>query len=425
MTRVFRILMALALPLTALAQAAPGVRQTLDSIYPELEAAYQDFHRHPELSGAETRTAARFAQLLREAGCEVATGVGGGVVGVLRNGEGPTVLLRTELDALPVTEATGLPYTSTAPGVMHACGHDAHMAICTGAARVLARNRGLWRGTALIVGQPAEETLEGAQAMLKAGLLTRFPRPDFAIALHGSADLPAGSVSWVPGYTMAAVHSGSLTVYGRGGHGARPEATVDPIVLASRIVLGLQTIVSREKDPQAPAVVSVGAIHGGSKTNIIPDEVQLLLTVRSQDPAIQAQLLAAIARVARGEALAAGAPREPKLDLGEGQPATWNDPALARRLASRLSAELGPAAVLEGRPDMVSEDFGEFAKAAGIPGALLRLGAADPARLKAARAGGAPLPSLHAAAFAPDVPGTLRTGVLALTFCALEVLGRP
>jgi len=419
-----RLLPALAWTVLASAQAGPPVRADLEGMLPRLETLYQDLHRHPELSGREARTAARMGELLRQDGYEVAA-VGGGVVGVLRNGPGPVVLLRTELDALPVEEKTGLPYASEAKGVMHACGHDAHMAVWAGTASLLARHRDQWRGTVLMVGQPSEELGEGAKAMLKDGLLTRFPRPSFAIALHDSPDLPTGSVAYVAGYTMAAVNSGSLTLYGRGGHGARPEAAVDPVVLAARTVLALQTLVSREKDPLEPAVLTVGAINGGTKTNVIPDEVTLLMTVRSYDPKVQARLLAGIARVARGEALAAGAPREPLLDLGETMPATWNDPDFTRRLAARLAAELGPAAVAPGRPDMVSEDFGEFGRAAGIPSALLRFGTVDPARYKAAKEAGTPLPSLHSAEFAPAMPGTLRTGVLALTFSALEALGRP
>ncbi|BDU72505.1 amidohydrolase [Mesoterricola silvestris] len=420
----FRFPLALAWTVLASAQTSTPVRADLETLLPRLETLYQDLHRHPELSNRETRTASRMAEVLGEGGYEVAR-VGGGVVGVLRNGPGPVVLLRTELDALPVEERTGLAYASEAKGVMHACGHDAHMAVWAGTAWLLARHRDRWRGTVLMVGQPAEELGEGAQAMLKDGLLTRFPRPGFAIALHDSPDLPAGSVAYVAGYTMAAVNSGSLTLFGRGGHGARPEAAVDPVVLAARTVLALQTLVSREKDPLEPAVLTVGAINGGTKTNVIPDQVTLLMTVRSYDPKVQARLLAGIARVAKGEALAAGSPREPLLDLGETLPATWNDPDFTRRLAARLATELGADKVAPGRPDMVSEDFGAFGTAAGIPSALLRFGTVDPARYQAAKAAGTPLPSLHAPEFAPAMPGTLRTGVLALTFSALEALGRP
>lgn len=420
-----RTLAFLACSLAAAAQVAPALRASLDRMYPELDLLYQDLHRHPELSGQETRTAGRMADLLRSGGYTVTAGVGGGVVGVLRNGEGPVVLLRTELDALPVQEQTGLPCASLAPGVMHACGHDVHMTAWIATARLLASRRDLWKGTVLMVGQPAEETVAGARAMLADGLLTRFPRPTCALALHDSADLPAGTVSWTPGWTMAAVNSVDLTIRGRGGHGARPELAVDPIVLAARTVLAIQTLVSREKDPQEPAVVTIGSIHGGHKSNVIPDEVKLQMTVRSYAPEVQAKLLAGIARVARGEALAAGAPEEPKVEVSDGQSATWNDPDLTRRLAARLGRELGEAQVVQRRPDMVSEDFGEFGKAAGVPSVLLRLGAADPKRLAEARSTGVPLPSLHASTFAPDREPTLKTGALALTLAALEVLGRP
>ena len=409
----------------ASAQQAPIVKAGIDAAYPEMAATYLDLHRNPELSGKEVRTAAKMAALLKEAGFEVAS-VGGGVVGVLRNGEGPGVLLRTELDALPVLEKTGLPYASTVPGVMHACGHDAHMAIWLGTAKVLAQTRAQWRGTVIMVGQPAEETVEGARGMIKDGLFTRFPKPAFAIAVHDTVDLPAGKVGWVPGYCLASVDSVNITLFGRGGHGAKPETTVDPVVIAAKTVLALQTAISREKDPQDPAVITVGSIHGGSKHNIIPDEVKLQLTVRSFDPAVQARLLAAIARIAKGEAMASGAPREPLVEIdGANQAATYNDPALTERLAARLAREMGPEQVERGRPDMVSEDFGEFAKAAGIPSVMLRVGAVEPGRFRTAKAAGTALPSLHSSGFAPDLERTLRTGALVLTLSALEVLGKP
>jgi hippurate hydrolase len=394
----------------------------LDRLYPGLDALYLDLHQHPELSGKEARTAGRMAEQLKKAGYEVTTGVGGhGVVGVLRNGAGPTVLLRTELDALPVAEKTGLPHASQAPGVMHACGHDAHMAGWVGAATLLSGLRGRWRGTVLMVGQPAEELVEGARAMIADGLFTRFPKPDAAIAVHGRADLAAGKVSWVSGYTMANVDSGDVTLYGRGSHGARPELSVDPVVLAARTILALQTLISREKDPLEPAVLTIGSIHGGTKHNIIPDEVKLQMTVRTYSPAVRSQILSGIARIAKAEALASGAPREPLVEFSEGQGATWNDPTLTRRLAARLAAELGQDNVEEGRPDMVAEDFGEFAKAAKIPSVLFRTGAADPAQVKA----GTALPSLHSSAFAPDRGPAIRTGAKVLALSALELLGKP
>ncbi len=420
-----KALFGLVLATCAAAQPAPAVRAEVGKVYPELEALYQELHRHPELSFKEARTAARMAELLAGAGFQVGR-AGGGVVGVLRNGGGPTVLLRTELDALPVQELSGVPWASEAPGVMHACGHDVHMASWLGAARALAARRDLWRGTVLMVAQPAEEIGEGAQAMLKDGLLTRFPRPDFAVAVHVTADLPAGSVGYASGWAMASVDSVNITLYGRGGHGAKPDQTVDPVVLAARTVLALQTAVSREKDPREPAVLTVGSIHGGTKHNIIPDEVRLQITLRSFDPKVQAGLIAAIRRIARGEAIASGAPREPLVEVdGDTLPAVWNDPALCDRLGAALGRALGPDKVARLKPDMVSEDFGAFGTAAGIPSVLLRLGAADPGRLQAAQAAGTPLPSLHSPRFVPALEPTLRTGALTLALAALEVLGKP
>src|SRR5437016_12264883 len=358
--------------LAALAAASP--LDGLVQIYPQLDALYVDLHKNPELSLKEQRTSARMADELRKVGYEVTTGVGGtGVVGMLRNGKGPTVLLRTELDARPVEEKTGLPYASTATGVnpagqtvpvMHACGHDVHMAGWTGAAALLARMKDRWRGTVLMIGQPAEETVQGARAMIADGLFKRFPKPDFAVAVHDSADLPSGKIYYVPGYAMASVDSVDLTIFGRGGHGAAPDKTVDPVVIAARTVLALQTLVSREKDPLEPAVVTVGSIHGGNKHNIIPDDVHLQITVRSYTPQVRKQLLDGIARIAKAEAAAALAPREPEIRTGEGANATYNDPGLTRRLGAMLARELGKDSVIEGKPEMVAEDFGEFGKAA-------------------------------------------------------------
>jgi amidohydrolase len=416
-------------------RAAPAGLDGLEAISPELDALYLDLHKTPELSSREEKTAAKLADRLRRLGYQVTTGVGGtGVVGVLRNGTGPTVLLRTEMDALPVEEKTGLSYASkvtatdsagkTVP-VMHACGHDVHMASWTGAATLLARNKGRWRGTVVMVGQPAEETVQGARAMLADGFFARFPKPDFSLAVHDSSDLPAGKVAFVPGYALANVDSVDLTIFGRGGHGAKPETTVDPVVIAARTVLALQTLVSREKDPLEPAVVTVGSIHGGNKHNIIPDEVHLQITVRSYTAAVRKQLLDGIARIAKAEAAAAAAPRPPEIRTSEGANATYNDPAITKRLGAMLARELGQDNVIEGRPEMVAEDFGEFGKAAGVPSVLLRVGAVEPARYAAAKASGAALPSLHSATFAPEYQPAIRTAATALTLSALELLGKP
>ena len=407
----------------------------LDQIYPQLDALYLDLHKNPELSTKEQRTSARMADELRKLGYEVTAGVGGtGVVGVLRNGKGPTVLLRTELDALPVEEKTGLPYASTATGVnpqgqtvpvMHACGHDVHMAGWTGAAALLARMKDRWRGTVLMIAQPAEETVQGARAMIKDGLFVRFPKPDFAVAVHDSSDLPAGKVYYVPGPAMASVDSVDVTIFGRGGHGALPHTTVDPVVIAAKTVLGFQTLISREKDPLEPAVLTVGSIHGGTKYNIIPDEVKLQITLRTFNPEVRQLLLSGIERVAKAEAAGARAPKEPVVKVSESQDLTYNDPALTRRLAAALAKQLGAENVLEKRPEMVAEDFGEFGKAAGVPSVQLRVGAVEPSKYEAAMKAGTPLPSLHSSGFAPDRERTIKAAATVLTLSALDLLAKP
>jgi hippurate hydrolase len=416
------------------AEAPSPVLEGLDRLYPELDALYRDLHQNPELSLQEEKTATKLAERLRKLGFEVTQKVGGhGVVAVLRNGKGPTVMLRTDLDALPVEEKTGLPYASRVTAkddtgqtvsVMHACGHDVHMTTWLGTATLLARSKDRWRGTLVMVGQPAEEKGNGARQMLSDGLFSRFPKPDFAIALHNSATAAAGTIEYVSGYALANVDSLDITLYGKGGHGAYPHTTVDPIVLAARTILSLQTIVSREKHPLEPAVLTVGSIHGGTKHNIIPDEVKLQLTLRSYKPEVRKQLLAAIERVVNAEATAAGAPRKPEVALTEGTPATYNDPALTKRLIGAVSRTLGAENVREAQPVMGGEDFSEYGRA-GVPAVMLWLGTVEPKRHAEARAAGETLPSLHSALFAPDRERTLRTGVTALTTSALELLGKP
>jgi hippurate hydrolase len=407
----------------------------VDQIYPHLDALYQDLHRNPELSSHEEKTAAKMADELRKLGYDVTTGVGGtGVVGVLRNGKGPTVLLRTELDALPIEEKTGLPYsshvTATDPNgktvpVMHACGHDIHMSSWVGAATLLAQQKDKWRGTIVMVGQPAEETVKGAEAMIKDGLVTRFPKPDYCVAVHDSHDAPAGKVMVTPGYALANVDSVDVTIFGKSGHGAHPEATVDPIVIAARTVLAWQTLVSREKDPFDPVVLTVGSIHGGTKYNIIPDSVALQITLRTYKPEVRKMMLDGIARIARAEAAAANAPKEPIVKVAESANATYNDPALSRRLLSMLGRELGEQNVEEWHPEMVAEDFSELCKAAGSPGVQLRIGAVEPAKFAQAKKSGEVLPALHSSGFAPDREPTIKTGVKVLTLSALELLAKP
>ena len=363
---------------------------------------------------------------MRKAGFDVSTCVGGtGVGGVLRNGKGPTLLLRTELDALPVQEKTGLPYASQEPGVMHACGHDLHMTTLTGAAAVLSRLKDRWRGTLVLVAQPAEETAGGARPMIADGLFTRFPRPDFALAIHDSGNVPAGQIAWVEGYAYANVDSVDITLFGKGGHGAAPHTTVDPIVLAARTILALQTLVSREKDPMEPGVITVGSIHAGTKHNIIPDEARLQLTVRSYAPAVRKQLLEGIVRIVKAEAAAGRSPVEPLITFSESQDALYNDPAFTRRMVAAIGKGLGSENVVVGKAVMGAEDFGEFGKAAGIPSAMLSLGAVEPGRFKAAQASGEVLPTPHSPLFAPDKERSIRTGVAALVLAALEVLAVP
>jgi len=411
----------------------PTALAGLDALYPELEKLYTDLHQTPELSLQEEKTAAKMAQGLRALGFEVTTGVGGhGVVGVLRNGKGPTVMLRTDLDGLPVEEKTGLAYASKTTAVnaagekvfvMHACGHDIHMTSWIGAATLLSKAKDRWRGTLLMVGQPAEEGGRGALTMLADGLFQRFPKPDFAVAIHDDAAMPAGKVGQISGYALANVDSVDVTIYGRGGHGAYPHTTVDPIVIAARTVLALQTIVGRENDPFDPAVVTVGSIHGGTKHNIIPDEVKLQLTVRSYKDEVRKRLLAAIGRIAKAEAAAAGAPKEPEVKVTEGTPATYNDPALTKRLAAALSRGLGASRVEEHAPVMGGEDFSEYGRA-GVPATLIWVGAVEPKKFEAAKAAGTTLPSLHSPLYAPDPEPTIKTGVSTFTLAALELLGK-
>jgi hippurate hydrolase len=405
----------------------------VDAVYPDSASLYIDLHRNPELAFQETQTAAKLAAGLRARGFEVTTGVGGtGVVAVLRNGPGPTVMLRTEMDALPIAEKTGLPFASTvvsktADGlttpVMHACGHDLHMAAWVGTGRVMADHRDRWRGTLVLVGQPAEEALGGALAMLKDGLFTRFPRPAFALSVHDDDTMPAGTIGYHPGYFRSMSDAVTITVFGRGGHAAMPQNTIDPIVLAARIVVALQTVVARETNPTDPVVVTVGSIHGGTAGNVIPDEVRLQLSVRTYTPEVRARTLAAIRRIARGEALAAGAMREPQVDApAKGNALVFNDPATTARLATALKKSLGDDKVVEMPQKMTSEDFAEYGLA-GVPSVLLHIGAVDPARLAAARQAGVPVPAPHSPEWVPALEPTLKGAIRAEVTALLELFG--
>ena len=416
------------------ADKSPSSTASVEAVLPQMESLYIDLHQHPELSFHEQRTAATLAEDLRKLGFDVTTGVGKlGVVGVLKNGTGPTVMLRTELDALPVKEQTGLAYASQVTThnesgvevpVMHACGHDVHMSAWIGTATLLSQARDQWRGTLVLIGQPAEETVGGAAAMLKDGLFTRFPKPDYVIAFHDDSDLPAGMVGFTPGYSHANVDSVDITIYGKGGHGAMPQTTVDPIVIAARTVLSLQTIVSRELDPRDPAVITVGSIHGGTKHNIIPDSVHLQLTVRSYKPETRKHLLASIERIARAESEAGNAPRPPLMEVSDSSDSVYNDPKLTERVAAVLRRRLGSNNVVEMPPKMVAEDFSEYGKT-GVPTVMFFVGAVDPAKYREARASGTPLPSLHSSHFAPDLKPTLETAIEAETAVMLDLLAKP
>ena len=424
----------LALLLTTAGFAAGGpteMRAQVDELFPQLRNFYIDLHQSPELSLHEANTAAKLATGLRKLGFEVTEHVGGtGVVGVLKNGDGPVVLIRTELDALPVEEQTGLPYASRVRTkndagqdvpVMHACGHDLHMTSWLGTATILSRNKDAWHGTLLMIGQPAEEIGAGADAMIKDGLFTRFPKPNYAIAVHDDSAMPAGQVDVTAGPVYAAAASVKITIFGKGGHGAQPQTTIDPIVIAARTVLSLQTIVSRELNPLDPAVVTVGAIHGGTKSNIIPDKVELLLTVRAFKPEVHKKILESIRRIAKDEALAGGATQEPLVEASEALRFTSNDPALAERLAKTVGAAIGPQNVITDQRRMVSEDFGAFGTTANVPSVLMMVGGVKPETWKQAQMTGETLPSLHSSKWAPDLEPTMRTAILTEVSSALDL----
>jgi hippurate hydrolase len=423
-------------------------QQSLDALIDRDIAAllttYKSLHAAPELSHYEEKTATFLAAQLRASGYTVTERVGKyerpewtgyGVVAVMKNGAGPTVLLRTELDALPVDEKTGLPYASKVKmkndagqevSVMHACGHDIHITNMIGTAKMLSELKNQWQGTLVILGQPAEEVVDGARSVLRDGLYERFPRPDYVIALHDSADLEAGKVGYTPGYAMASSTSVDIKIRGLGGHGARPESTKDPIVVAAQVILALQTIVSREDSPLDPVVVTVGSIHGGTKHNIIPDEVDLQLTVRAYKEEVRKRVLASIERITKGIAMAAGIPedRTPIVKFSDSQftTALYNDPELTERLATTFAKALGQDNVVKLQPVMMSEDFGSLSLDQKIPAVQFTLGAVDPAKVKLSKETGTSLPSLHSALFAPLPEPALRTGIKAMTSAVLDLM---
>ena len=420
--------------------AAAELLRGLDGILPGLRDLYKDLHAHPELSFQEVRTARIVAERMRAAGWDVTEGLGGpadlpgtGVVGVLRGGlddatEGPVILLRADMDALPVREETGLPYASTVTAterdgtevpVMHACGHDVHVACLLGATELLAANRDAWGGTVIAVFQPAEE-VGGAPHLIEDGFLDRFPRPEVCLGQHvGPA--PAGLVGTRPGAVMSACDTLRVRVFGRGGHGSMPEATIDPVVIAARTVVTLQTIVSREISPSDAAVVTVGYMHAGAKANIIPAEARIDLSVRSLTPDVRAHLLKSIERIVKAEALAGGATREPTIERIDGANAMVNDADLTRRLAGVLERELGKERVVDLPAQMASEDFSLFPQN-GIPSVMLQIGSVEPDRFAAAKAAGTQLPSLHSPLFAPDRERTIKTAIAAEMISLRELM---
>jgi len=412
---------------------------------PSLLAIYKDIHSHPELSTREEKTSALVAKELRATGCEVTENFGKydnpnlkcyGVIGIMKNGPGPTVLVRTDMDALPVEEDTGLPYASkvTTKGddgrevhVMHACGHDAHMSAFIGTARALQRLKERWSGTIVFIGQPAEETVGGARALLKAGLYNRFGKPDFALGFHDKADLQTGHIGVTPGYTYANVDSVDVTVRGIGGHGAYPHKTKDPIVLAAEMINAWQTIASRENNPLDPIVVTVGSIHGGTKHNIIPDEAKMQLTVRTYKSEVRDRVLKAIDDIAKGIASAGGVPadRAPIVNVLKDQftPATYNNPDLTKRLVGVWKNVLGADNVEIVDPTMGGEDFSEYSLPDhSIPAVDFHIGAVDPEKIAQFKREGKELPSLHSSKFAPVPEPTIRVGIIGMTSAVLELM---
>ncbi|MEM8512024.1 amidohydrolase [Massilia sp. MP_M2] len=417
------------------AQAAslPAPFETqLAADFPKLEAFYRDLHANPELGFAEHKTAAKLAERAKALGFEVTTGVGGtGVVAILKNGPGPTVMLRTEMDALPVLEKTGLPFASkittknaagdTVP-VAHACGHDLHMAAWYGTAKLMSENREAWSGTLMLIGQPSEEALTGAAAMLKDGLFTRFPKPDYALSMHDDASMASGTVMWHAGPFRASADTVTITMFGQGGHGAVPHETRDPVVMAARLVMALQTLISRENNPLDPVVITVGSIQGGTQANIVPDQVKLALTVRTFRPEVRQRVLASIAREAKGEALAAGAPKEPLVEVKTGTDSVVNDPQLVARAVKAVEQAVGPDFVKEMPAKMTSEDFAMYGQQPGVKALLLHVGAVDAGRLEAAKKAGQPLPGTHSPQWAPDLKPTLTNTIKAETAILLDLM---
>jgi amidohydrolase len=430
-------------PLQGLSQDASGLAKSVQAQLPSLTETYKHLHRSPELSHHEEKTSAYLAGELRKAGFTVTEHVGKyqdgtqawGIVAVLENGAGPRLLIRSDMDALPVEEKTGLDYASTVRstnaqgqevGVMHACGHDIHMTVLLGTAREMAARKSAWRGTLVLVGQPSEETIDGSRAMLADGLYERFGRPDLVISEHDDSVTPAGSIAIKGGPLLASSTSVDVIMRGVGAHGSQPENGKDPILMAAEFVVLAQSIVARQVDPQQPAVLTVGMIHGGTKRNIIGEEVTMGLTLRAYSDKVREQIIAAVRRTADGIAIGYGVPKDrmPIVNVSESEiaPATYNDPALAERLRKIAVLALGADHVEQASSVMGSEDVGLFTLDGKIPGVMFRLGASDPAKLAHAKETGVPLPGVHSPLFAPVYEPTITTGVTAMTAMALDLL---
>lgn len=436
MKKLLLITSLLCFSMVVFGQKNEKLAQQINADLAYLKDLYLYCHQHPELSFQEFESAKRMAAELRKIGFEVTEKVGGnGVVGVYKNGEGPTVLVRADMDALPLVEETGLSYASQVTttdaagntvGVMHACGHDMHMTVWVGTARTLVNMKDRWKGTLVFVGQPAEERSGGSKQMLADGLYERFPRPDYALALHVSATLPVGAIGYSSGYALANVDMLDLTVYGEGGHGAYPHTAKDPVVLAARLILDLQTIVSREISPLEPAVVTVGSIHGGTKGNIIPDEVKLEITLRSYTDEVREALIEKIRRISKGLAMSAGLPEDkfPKIVVrDEFTPAVYNDPPLTARITSAMKKEIGDDNVREITKVMGGEDFAQYGRTnPKVPIFLYWLGVVEPEKAAAAGRGEISLPALHSSKFAPLPEPSIRSGVTTMTTGVLELL---
>ena len=414
---------------TKQAESSQGVLAPLDGLLPDLEALYKDIHAHPELSMHETRTAGLAAERLRAAGFDVTTGVGKtGVVGLLRNGDGPVVMLRADMDALPVKEATGLPYASTVTAtdsagktvpVAHACGHDMHVTCLAGAATLLARARDAWRGTLLAAFQPAEETAQGAQAMLDDGLVKRFPKPAVVLGQHVMVG-SAGDIGWRTGTITSAADSMQIQLFGRGAHGSMPQASIDPVVMAAATVLRLQTIVSREVAASEAAVLTVGALQAGTKENVIPDDATIKLNVRTFDAGVRKRVLAAIKRIVAAEAEASGAPKPPEFTPLDRYALVTNDAKATRRVVGALRQQFSDTRVVETEPTSASEDFGLYGTEWHTPSVFWFVGCTDPTLYAKAKAAGKlhEIPTNHNPGFAPVIHPTLETGVAALVVAA-------